>query len=525
VRLKAVPLRAESVHQAESDRTWNLSLCLVKARSLLEIQPTSTLPLAIAIAVFCALMLALAFWSRSQVSTEEDFIVAGRRMPMPLATATILATWFGAGTLLVAADAVRDQGLRVSILEPFGAGVCLFLAAIFFARRLWEARLLTIIDLFRRRWGRTVEVVASIYTTGYFAWVATQFVSLGGIIHLFFGINLTLAILLVAGFLLFYTLLGGMWSVAITDFAQVVLLAIGLCILTGSVLSQIGHGSIFAGSEYLVRSADHRHMVFLPLDRLEEFVSWVNLFVVGSLGNLYSQDLAQRIFASRSAKVAVTSCVTAGVLYILLGAMPVVLGLAGSVVLGDDVVSAVIPALAARFLSPAMSIVFVLTLMSAVMSSVDSGLLAPASVIAQNLLKPMLGSRAETLSLVRWCVALVAVCSVGFAVSGQGTFELLQRSYSVGIPPLVVMFFAVYSEDDHPLPPLLTLLLGLVLWFGEIGLAVVNGEAAGWLNELPVPMPLVLLAASLTVYVGTLIVVRRERMYARLREEAIGSTG
>ena len=490
-----------------------------------EPEPTPTLLLAIAIGVFCALMLGLALWARSRIHDEEDFIVAGRRLPLPLASATILATWFGAGTLLVAADAVRDRGLRVSILEPFGAGVCLFLAAAFFARRLWEARLLTVIDLFRRKWGRSVEVLASVYEVGYFVWVATQFVSLGGIIHLFFGIDLTLSIVLVAGFLLLYTLAGGMWSVAITDFAQVVLLAIGLIILTGTLLSDVGAGSVLGGAEVLVRKSNHEHLVFVPMDRLEEFVGWMNLFVVGAIGNLYSQDLIQRIFASRSARVAVTACVSAGVLYIVLGMMPVVLGLAGSVVLGDDVTGSVIPALAAKFLSPTMSVVFVLTLMSAVMSSVDSGLLAPASVMAQNLLKPMLGERVGALNLVRWCVAFVTLCSVGFAVSGQGAFELLQRSYSVGIPPLVVMCFAVYGDDDHPLPALLTLGLGLFLWLGEIVLAVVASDTAALLSDLPIPIPLVLLMASVTVYTGTLILVRRERAHAQIRAQAVAETG
>ena len=46
----------------------------------------------------------------------EDYVVAGRRLPLSLASATLLATWFGAGTLLAVADEVLRR-------PPDGAAV------------------------------------------------------------------------------------------------------------------------------------------------------------------------------------------------------------------------------------------------------------------------------------------------------------------------------------------------------------------------------------------------------------------
>ena len=87
------------------------------------------LTLAVTIGVYLILIFALALMARRRVKTEEDYLVAGRRLPLPLATATLLATWFGAGTLLTATDEIRAEGLRVTALEPYGAGLCLILAA------------------------------------------------------------------------------------------------------------------------------------------------------------------------------------------------------------------------------------------------------------------------------------------------------------------------------------------------------------------------------------------------------------
>jgi len=68
-----------------------------------------------------------------------------------LSTMTLLATWFGAGTLLTASDEIYREGLSVTALEPYGAGFCLILAGIFFAKPLWEMKLLTFSDLFRKK--------------------------------------------------------------------------------------------------------------------------------------------------------------------------------------------------------------------------------------------------------------------------------------------------------------------------------------------------------------------------------------
>ena len=92
--------------------------------------------LATVLILYLVALLALSLYANRRVQDEEDYLVAGRRLPLWLAWGTLLATWFGAATVLGAAEAARVEGLRGTILDPFASGVALVLAGLFFARPL-----------------------------------------------------------------------------------------------------------------------------------------------------------------------------------------------------------------------------------------------------------------------------------------------------------------------------------------------------------------------------------------------------
>ena len=110
--------------------------------------------LIISLAVYLIILFSISLWLRRQGKVEsiEGFLVAGRRMPLGLTTATLIATWFGAGSLLAVSDEVYQSGLSVLSLEPFGTGACLVLAGLYFARPLWRKKLLTFHQLCQNAW-------------------------------------------------------------------------------------------------------------------------------------------------------------------------------------------------------------------------------------------------------------------------------------------------------------------------------------------------------------------------------------
>jgi len=88
----------------------------------------------IGVGIYVVLMLAVGVYASKKNETAEDFIIAGRGMPMFLCTATIIATWFGGGTMMGTSGAAYDDGLLGVIADPFGSSLCLILIGLFYAR-------------------------------------------------------------------------------------------------------------------------------------------------------------------------------------------------------------------------------------------------------------------------------------------------------------------------------------------------------------------------------------------------------
>ncbi|MEZ4382951.1 MAG: hypothetical protein R3A79_16615 [Nannocystaceae bacterium] len=461
--------------------------------------------LAAALVAYVVLTYALALRSRGRIRSAEDFLVAGRRLPLGLAAATLLATWFGAGTMLTAADAIYGGGLRLAALEPIGAGLCLLLAGTLLAERLWSLRLLTVADLFRVRYGARAELLCAALTVPTFlGWIAVQFVALAGILELFFAVDPAVGVPLVAAVATGYTLLGGMWSVALTDALQLALLLVGLVILGVAVVAELGGGALSAGLARIAAEAPPGHLELVPTARLGELVDWLGVLAIASLGNLSGQDLLSRIFAARSARVARRACQIAGVAYLAFGAIPALLGLAAAVILGPGEASAVLPRLAALSLSPALAVVFTLALASAVFSTVDSALLAPAGVLAQNLLVPRLPGR-SALALNRLCVVVVALAALALAFVGSGAYGLLEDAYALGLVALFVpLVFALGARRRREASAIAAMLVGTGVWAAHLtlGWEHLGGAALG------VPVPREIAGASLAC-VAFFIVERR----------------
>jgi SSS family solute:Na+ symporter len=467
--------------------------------------PTLTWSLGISLVAYVVLMFGLGAWAQGRIRTNEDFIVAGRRLPLSLAWATLLATWFGAGTVLTQANEVKDQGLQRAALDPFGAGTCLILAGLFFAAPLWRMGLLTLPDFFRRKFGPSAEVFASlIMVPSYFGWVAAQFVALGEVLHVFFpGLSVPAWILVVAGVGTGYTLMGGMWSVTITDAVQIVLVLVGLVILLWATLSALGGGVPLVGLERLYSGTRPDFLRPVPTETWAAVWGWVGVFCVGALGNLPGQDLTQRIFAARSPGVARNACLVAGALYLLFGFIPLLLGLAGRMLLpGEN--GSIVPALAVRVLtSVPVFVVFMLALVSAVLSTIDSAILSPASVLSQNLLEKVNGGAFSSLSLNRTAVVLVAGASLALAFVGRDAYELLEGAYELTFVGLFVpLVLGMYLTPRGQLPALLSMAVGTGVW-GLHYLAMQFDD--GWeklfgVADFPIPLTCALL--GLVVYLA-----------------------
>jgi Na+/proline symporter len=193
------------------------------------------------VAIYFVIMLYIGMRASKRAGTTEDFIVAGRGMPIWIGSATLIATWFGGSTMMGSAGASYERGIIGVIADPFGAALCLFLVGFFFARIFRRLGLLTIIDLFEIRFGKvsaTIAAIAAISTN--IGWTGGLLVAFGYVFESLTGVPLHIGIMGGAFVVFIYTVAGGMWAVAVTDFVQMVIIIFGLVLLLVVVLTIAG---------------------------------------------------------------------------------------------------------------------------------------------------------------------------------------------------------------------------------------------------------------------------------------------
>lgn len=433
-----------------------------------RIIPAST-ELTIGLTLYLLAIFGLSIYASRKVNNEVDYVVAGRRLPLFLAWGTLLATWFGAATILGAAEATREGGIRETLLDPWASGCALIIAGLFFAKPLWEMKLLTMGDFYGRVYGKQTETVASIILVpGYFGWIGAQFIALAAIQDAYFpisGLPPWGGIVLVASLILIYTLVGGMWSVTLTDTLQLVVLLFGLLVLGEAVFSTLGNGSLVEGAKRMVNESDPDAMTLLPVAGLPAALIWLGTLGSGFFGNVPGQDLMQRVFASKDSKTAVRACLLAGVAYLLFGMIPLAMGLASRILVPDDTEHKILTILASQFLSPVMTAVFVISLISIVVSTATSAVLAPATILGHNLMLPLMGKSVNKLALERFAVFLMVLGGVVLALTGKRILGLLELTLStVFVALFVPLLMGLFGKPRGQLPAILSMVFGISLW-------------------------------------------------------------
>jgi SSS family solute:Na+ symporter len=435
------------------------------------------------LAGYAVFLLGVSVYASRRVHDEADYVVAGRRLPLFLAWGTLVATWFGAGTMFAAAEAARGEGLLGVVLDPFACAGTLVLAGIFFARPLWKMGLYTMADFYRVKYGKAAEVVgACIQVPAYFSWIALQYTALARVLELYFGLPLATGIVIVAAVTLVYTLVGGMWSVTLTDTVQILVGLAGLVVLTAATLAdpRLGDGAPLRGLVAVFSRVAETHPDHLRLAPAETsagvLLAWLAAWATGLFGNIPGQDLQQRVFAAKSPDTAMHACILAGFLYLAFGMLPVTLGLASLVTHPNGTLDPV-GFLAGEYLSTGMMVVFVVAVVSMVVSTATSAVLAPATVLGHNLLARLPGLEGEGLLRDRLCVVLVSIGGIALAMWGKSLMELLDVALSIQLVALFVpVVMGIYGRPRGVLPGVLSMVAGFTAWLVSFGIEHLDGR-------------------------------------------------
>jgi SSS family transporter len=423
---------------------------------------------------YLLITIAIGLWAAKRVKNTADFAIAGRHLPLVMIVTTTFATWFGSETVLGIPAKFVQGGLNGIVEDPFGAGTCLILVGLFFAGKLYKMTLLTISDYYRERYGRGIEVVCSlIIILSYLGWVSAQVTALGLVFNVLSGGAISPPVGMVIGTvsILAYTLFGGMWSVAVTDFIQMIILVSGLFILAVFAGNQAG------GADKVIALATSKDLFkFLPEPSFKDVVFFIAAGITMMLGSIPQQDVFQRVMSAKNVDAATKGPVIGGICYILFAFVPMFLVTSALIIMPEQATTLikedpqkVLPTLVLEKMPFVMQVLFFGALLSAIKSTASATLLAPSVTFVENIWRqfsPRISDKHE-LRTMRITVLIFSACVCAYAIALQGTsiYEQVSGAYQVTLVGAFVPLVAgLYWTRATTQGAVFSIVLGVLTW-------------------------------------------------------------
>jgi solute:Na+ symporter, SSS family len=426
------------------------------------------------VVAYLVVSVAIGLVAAQRVSNTRDFVLAGRTLPLYVVTALVCATWFGSETVLGISSTFIKEGLRGIVADPFGSSLCLVLVGLFFASKLYPMGYLTIGEYYRSRYDATAELLTSLcIVISYLGWLAAQIVVIGLVFNVVTGgaVSMSAGIVIGAAVVLVYTLWGGMYSVAWTNFVQMIIIVVGLLYIFVLVAGKAG------GVGTVVQ---HAHaagkLEFWPKPETHDVLAFIGAAVTLMLGSIPQQDVFQRVTSARSERIAVAGSILGGVLYFVLAFIPIFLAYSATLI--DPAMVArliekdhqeILPTLVMSHTPLVAQIFFFGALLSAVMSTASATLLAPSVTFTENVLRKLLRrdlDDGQYLFVMRGVVAAFAVGVTLFALNSDSTiYEMVVGAYKVTLVAAFVPLAAgIYWRPATSQGALAAIIGGLVTW-------------------------------------------------------------
>ncbi|ENO83822.1 sodium:solute symporter family protein [Thauera linaloolentis] len=425
------------------------------------------------VAAYLVVSIAIGLIAATRVHNTQDYVNAGRNLPMAVVLAMVFATWFGAETVLGISATFLEEGFRGLISDPLGASACLVLFGLVFARPLYRLNLLTLGDFFRMRYNRTTELVLSIcIVLSYLGWVAAQITALGLVFSLLSAdaVSMNQGIMIGSAVILVYTLFGGMWSVAVTTFVQMIIIVLGLLYVTWLAGDMAGgFGPVIS------RAAAEGKFEFLPSLDLLDMVAWIAAFATMALGSIPQQDVFQRVNSSKSENIAVWATALGGVSYFFFAAVPLFLAYTANIIdpamverLMEQDSQLILPTLVLQYMPFYAQVIFFGALLSVIMSTASGTLLAPSVTFAENVLRGFIPDMKDRHFL--WCTRVTITVFTALVAwyatrTDASIHHMVENAYRVTLAGAFVPLAAgLFWKRANNLGAALAIGLGLSTW-------------------------------------------------------------
>lgn len=413
--------------------------------SILEVFSTANWIL-LFLGIYMVVIIGLGVFYSRRVHEADDLCVAGRQMTFIFMVPSIIATWICAGAMMGAAGYALLYGMQGIIFDPWAPALCMVIIGVFFAFRMRKAKYTTVTDFFNHRYGYLSGMLYTIIQIlSALAWLGGQLVALGIIVYLTTGFSMATAVVIATLAIIIVTAFGGLWALSRIDMIGFILIILGLVILLPYALSEVGgFGSLIENgvnwaelptwSMKIESEADGGYLGYVGLLAVLLYISaWVTL----SLGDVPSQVLMQRALAAKDEKTAVTGFLVSAVIYLILGMIPVLIGIAvftagymdGVVDMAGQAEN-VLPWAAYNFLPPWASILFIVSLAAAIVSTSGDNVLIISTLIGHNIyrnIKPN-STNVQVLKVVRIFIPITALLAMSIALYFETVYKLIVLS-------------------------------------------------------------------------------------------------
>jgi len=449
------------------------------------------------VSLYLLFTIGIGIFVSSRVKNTKDYAVAGRTLPLPVVTATVFATWFGAEAIFGVSSTFVKEGLNGVVADPFGSSLCLIIAGIFFSSKLYKLNIITLGDFYRARYNRTIEVLTTIaIVISYLGWVAAQIKALGLIFNLITHQFISEELGMVIGILivLTFTVFGGMLSVAILDFIQMIVVIGGLLYIAYAISHLTG------GVIPVIESASINHKLdFFPKGNIWTWITFFGTWITMMLGSVPQQDVFQRVTSAKSAKVALYGSILGASIYFIFTFVPMFIAYSATLIdpeyfngLVNTNSQHVLPMLVLNYTPLFAQVIFFGAVLSAIMSCSSATLLAPSISFAENIVKayfPKISDK-DLLKIMRITLVCFSAFVLLYALSSNlSIFGMVESAYKITLAgAFVPLVFGAFWKKANSQGALMAIIGGIGSWlFVELFLgdnALIPAQLIGLGNSI-----------------------------------------
>jgi solute:Na+ symporter, SSS family len=431
------------------------------------------------LAAYLVLVVVIGIYFSRGIKDCDDHVVAGRDLNFVYLVGSTAATWLCAGAILGAAGYAYMFGFQGTIYDPWAPALTLVLSGVFFVYRMRQAGYTSIVDFYDHRYGKQMSILFMIIQIiGTMSWLAGQMVAAGVIVHLTTGFSFALSVVIGTIAIIIVTYSGGLKALSRLDTFNTVMIIVALVILLPAVIRGIGGWEFFVNNARVWDNLPPFRM--WPLPDARGFLYYVGLFGIISyiaawlgvgLGDLSCAILMQRALAARTAKTASGGFITAGLLYLAIALIPVLIGIA-AFTYGFRIASPVdnehvLVWAAQNFMPDGFAVFFIVMLAGAILSTAGDSVLINSTLIGHNVyryFRPQ-ATTVDTLKAVRIAIPITAIICMVIAIVFPSLYKLIVFAGCIGLPTVVPAFVAgLFWKKANLKGAVASFFAGVVTW-------------------------------------------------------------